>query len=99
MPAADSEVASAPPLVAPIEGGAALAVRQQWGDYWLFTGDQRDSESELYYLRARYYDPAIGEFLTQDAAHGRRSCSAVAVRGEPVGEADALRHGRSTPTA
>ncbi len=24
------------------------------GNYWLYTGEQRDSESELYYLRARY---------------------------------------------
>jgi RHS repeat-associated protein len=27
---------------------------------WLFTGEQRDSESGLYYLRARYYEPVIG---------------------------------------
>jgi len=27
---------------------------------FLFTGEQRDSESGLYYLRARYYDPSIG---------------------------------------
>jgi RHS repeat-associated protein len=33
---------------------------------WLFTGEQRDSESGLYYLRARYYDTAIGRFLSQD---------------------------------
>ncbi len=26
----------------------------------LFTGEQRDGESDLYYLRARYYDPSIG---------------------------------------
>jgi RHS repeat-associated protein len=35
-------------------------------NYWLFTGEQRDSESALYYLRARYYDPAVGRFATQD---------------------------------
>jgi len=29
-----------------------------------FTGEQRESESGLYYLRARYYDPAIGRFVT-----------------------------------
>jgi RHS repeat-associated protein len=33
---------------------------------WLFTGEQRDVDSGLYYLRARYYDPAIGRFLGRD---------------------------------
>ncbi len=33
---------------------------------WLFTGEQRDPDSGLYYLRARYYDPAVGRFLSQD---------------------------------
>jgi RHS repeat-associated protein len=33
---------------------------------WLFTSEQRDVESGLYYLRAWYYDPAIGRFLSQD---------------------------------
>lgn len=31
-----------------------------------FTGEQRESESSFYYLRARYYDPAIGRFLSRD---------------------------------
>ena len=45
------------------------AIRSQTGsscNYWLFTGEQRDSDSSFYYLRARYYDPAIGRFLAQD---------------------------------
>ena len=33
---------------------------------WLFTGEQQDADEGLYYLRARYYDPAIGRFLSQD---------------------------------
>jgi RHS repeat-associated protein len=36
------------------------------GNQWLFTGEQRDSESGSYYLRARYYDPAVGRFLSRD---------------------------------
>jgi RHS repeat-associated protein len=32
---------------------------------WSFTGEQNDP-SGLEYLRARYYDPAIGRFLTRD---------------------------------
>ena len=37
---------------------------------FVFTGEQRDGESDLYYLRARYYDPSIGRFLTQDPFGG-----------------------------
>ena len=32
----------------------------------MFTGCEFDSESELYYYRARYYDPALGRFLSAD---------------------------------
>src|SRR3990170_1677614 len=46
-----------------------LTIRSQTGtsaNYWLFTGEQRDSESGYYYLRARYYDQAIGRFIARD---------------------------------
>jgi len=36
---------------------------------WTFTGEQNDPTG-LEYLRARYYDPAIGRFLTQDPLMG-----------------------------
>ena len=39
------------------------AIRSHVGtsaNYRLFTGQQRDSGSNFYYLRARYYDAAIG---------------------------------------
>jgi RHS repeat-associated protein len=35
---------------------------------FLFSGQYRDSESSLYYLRARYYDPATGQFISRDPA-------------------------------
>lgn len=35
-----------------------------------FTGRERDSESGLYYYRARYYDPNIGRFLQRDPHPG-----------------------------
>jgi RHS repeat-associated protein len=45
------------------------AIRSETGgqanDY-RFTGQQLDSETAFYYLRARYYDPSTGRFLTQD---------------------------------
>jgi uncharacterized protein RhaS with RHS repeats len=39
-------------------------------------GEQYDGPLGLYYLRARYYNPATGRFLTMDSAPGshRRSC-------------------------
>jgi RHS repeat-associated protein len=45
------------------------AIRSQSGSSdhpWLFTGEQLDADSDMYYLRARYYDPATGRFLSQD---------------------------------
>lgn len=35
-----------------------------------FTGESYDPATRLYYLRARYYDPTMGRFLTQDAFPG-----------------------------
>jgi RHS repeat-associated protein len=35
-----------------------------------FTGERRDSENGLVYLRARYYDPVIGRFTSQDRFRG-----------------------------
>jgi RHS repeat-associated protein len=49
------------------------AVRVQLGpsaSQFLFAGEQRDSESLFDYLRARYYDPAIGRFLSADPLGG-----------------------------
>jgi RHS repeat-associated protein len=45
------------------------AIRSQGGssdNFWLFTGEQQDSDSSFYFLRARYYDPAAGRFLGRD---------------------------------
>jgi RHS repeat-associated protein len=35
-----------------------------------FAGEQQDAESSLYYLRARYYNPVIGRFLSRDPFAG-----------------------------
>ncbi|MFB8796557.1 MAG: RHS repeat-associated core domain-containing protein [Microcoleus sp.] len=37
---------------------------------YLFAGEQRDSETGLDYLRARYYDPLVGRFVSADAYEG-----------------------------
>jgi RHS repeat-associated protein len=36
------------------------------GDRFLFQGREFDAEIALYYYRARYYDPALGRFISQD---------------------------------
>ena len=35
---------------------------------FLYSGEQRDDESGLIYLRARYYDPSLGRFISRDPA-------------------------------
>ena len=50
--------------------GAVRSQSAPHANYWLLTGEQRDSGSNLYYLRARYYDPAIGRFLSRDPVLG-----------------------------
>jgi RHS repeat-associated protein len=36
-----------------------------------YCGEYYDSGSGTYYLRARYYDPTIGRFLSEDTYHGK----------------------------
>lgn len=50
--------------------GAVTHTSGTSANYWLFTGEQQDSESGFYYLRARHHDPAIGRFLTADPVPG-----------------------------
>ena len=62
----------------------AIQARYQydaWGNYratagtspnpFGFTGHERDPETGLYYAKARYYDPELGLFLTEDPVEGR----------------------------
>jgi RHS repeat-associated protein len=36
------------------------------GDRFTYTGREYDAELDLYYYRARYYDPQLGRFVSQD---------------------------------
>lgn len=38
-----------------------------------FTGEQHDAETAYTYLRARYYDPALGRFISKDPFKGVKS--------------------------
>jgi len=48
-------------------------LRSQSGDSFNlfgFTGHQRDEETGLYYAKARFYDPEVGRFLSEDPLNG-----------------------------
>jgi RHS repeat-associated protein len=48
-------------------------IRTSSGDNWNpfgFTGYEKDDETDLYYAKARYYDPETARFLSQDPVQG-----------------------------
>jgi RHS repeat-associated protein len=66
-----------------VKADASIAVRYHydaWGELtgtsgqcsnpFQFTGYQRDPATGLYYAKARFYDPEVGRFLTQDPVTG-----------------------------
>ncbi|GIW95453.1 MAG: hypothetical protein KatS3mg110_3494 [Pirellulaceae bacterium] len=52
-----------------------------------FTGRERDEESGLFYYRARYYDPAVGRFISEDPL------------GFAAGDGNLARYVRNAPSA
>jgi len=70
------------------------AVRSQSGatTEWSYTGEQVDATG-LQYLRARYYDPALGRFLSRDPLTASPGWD-----GQPYGYANANPVSRSDPT-
>lgn len=50
--------------------GATRGLDASDGLTFAFTGEQRDTATGLYYLRARYYDPATGSFTQADPFPG-----------------------------
>jgi len=52
------------------EFGVQTAATGTTSNVYRYTGQQRDGESGLYYLRARYYDPSTGRFISQDPVKG-----------------------------
>lgn len=53
-----------------IYGKVTSAVESGIPNPMRYAGQMHDSESGLYYLRARYYDPRIGRFISEDTNKG-----------------------------
>lgn len=53
-----------------------------------FAGQYTDAETGFIYLRARYYDPATGQFLTKDPVEGGSCTPYDYVCGDPVNALD-----------
>jgi RHS repeat-associated protein len=54
-------------------------------NYFQYTGREFDTETNLYYYRARYYDPSTGRFLSEDPIHFRAGPDFYAyVRNRPI---------------
>ncbi|MFZ4461658.1 MAG: RHS repeat-associated core domain-containing protein [Patescibacteria group bacterium] len=43
-----------------------LSRTQNYKNNYLFTGKEKDEESDLQYFEARYYSPTNGRFYSQD---------------------------------
>ena len=54
----------------------------------LYAGQYRDAESGLYYLRARYYHPATGQFMSVDPLAAATASPYSYTTGDPVNNAD-----------
>ena len=60
---------------------------------YLYRGEQFDADLGLYYLRARYYNPATGRFMSRDPEDGKTKIPATLHKylyasGDPVNAAD-----------
>jgi RHS repeat-associated protein len=62
---------------------------------YLYRGEQFDSDLGLYYLRARYYNPATGRFLSRDPLDGQAKIPAslhkyLYANGDPINGIDPM---------
>lgn len=60
--------------------------------YLTYTAREYDKESSLYYYRARYYEPALGQFLTADPDPGKLSIPASFLSGYIYSQNNPIRY-------
>lgn len=53
-----------------------------------FAGEYQDNESGMYYLRARYYDPSTGQFISRDTLVAMTRSAYAYVAGNPLNGTD-----------
>jgi RHS repeat-associated protein len=53
------------------EWGNILVSNETVSNLFKYAGEVYDQETGLYYLRARYYDPAMGRFINEDSYEGQ----------------------------
>jgi len=53
--------------------GNSFTVSGTTPNNYLYRGEQYDADLGLYYLRARYYNPAAGRFMSRDPEDGKRT--------------------------
>ena len=75
--------------------GQAATKTESIDNVYTYNGEQNDPETELIFLRHRYYDPSIGRFLTRDALPGSHMSpqsinSYVYVENDPVNFVDPI---------
>lgn len=49
----------------------ASTLKEDMSNPFTYTGEMYDKETGYYYLRARYYDPTVGRFITEDTYKGQ----------------------------
>jgi RHS repeat-associated protein len=68
--------------------GNLIASTGSTPNVYLYQGEQYDMETKLYYLRARYYDPLSGRFLTTDPLAAQGQHPYLYAGADPVDQAD-----------
>jgi len=68
--------------------GNLIGTPPTFGNPFQFAGQYTDAESGLIYLRARYYDPATGQFMSSDPMVGGTREAYAYIQGNPLNGAD-----------
>ncbi|WP_139488122.1 RHS repeat-associated core domain-containing protein [Brevibacillus dissolubilis] len=51
--------------------GNIVSQQETMSNPFTYSGEMYDAETKMYYLRARYYDPSVGRFITEDTYKGQ----------------------------